>query len=117
MLIRGTLSNFQGFLRTDETGLVAKPASGSLFASRMHFGFRAYTADGDRFSRKMLQTRCGVVALRGEWVLSTTAELSEEVESGRTWARTREPGADTVETAVPGDLTIMIVYRAAPSGC
>jgi hypothetical protein len=80
MLLSRTLSNFRAVFALIETGLVVEARILVRCCFENAFWIAGLHADGDRFARKMLQDEMRSRRARGEWVLSTTAELSEEVE-------------------------------------
>jgi Family of unknown function (DUF5677) len=80
MLMSRTLSNFRGVFALIERGLVVEARVLVRCCFENAFWIAGLHADGDRFAREMLQAEMRSRRVRGEWVLSTTAELSEEVE-------------------------------------
>src|ERR1700730_18144981 len=79
MLMSRTLSNFRGVFALIESGLVVEARVLVRCCFENAFWIAGLHADGDRFARNMLRDEMRSRRARGEWVLSTTAEISEEV--------------------------------------
>jgi hypothetical protein len=79
-LMSRTLSNFRGVFALIDSGLIVEARVLVRCCFENAFWIAGLHADSERFARKMLQDEMRSRRVRGEWVLSTTAELSEEVE-------------------------------------